>query len=179
MYRSLVGQLNWVNQYTRPDMAFQVSALSKNLKKCASKDMRKLRKIVNVCKNERMGILLSRLEGNLEIEVYTDASLGKVEEGNLEGGFIVSIRNEKGRHCPIIWKSRCLKRIARSTIEAEALALIEGAERGMLVNEWWKEIWKTEIGLPIKVFTDSKTLHNAVGSMTKVTNMRLRVDMRI
>src|SRR5215469_12758106 len=47
----------------------------------------------------------------------------------------------------------------------------------MLVNEWWKKTWKTEIGLPIKVFTDSKTLHNAVGSMTKVVNMRLRVDI--
>ena len=41
--------------------------------------MRKLRKIVNVCKKERMGIRLSRLEGDLEIEVYTDASLGMVE----------------------------------------------------------------------------------------------------
>ena len=58
----------------------------------------------------------------------------------------MSIRDEKGRHCPIIWKSRCLKRIVHSTIETEALALIEGAEGGMLVSEWWKEIWKTEIG---------------------------------
>ena len=66
---------------------------------------------------------------------------------------------------------------ARSTIEAEALALIEGAEGGMLVSEWWKEICKTEIGIPIKVFTDSKTLHNAARSMTKVINMRLRVDI--
>src|SRR5215469_3254877 len=93
-----------------------------------------------------MGIDLSRLEGNLKIEVYTDASLGKVEEGSPQAGFIVSIKDEKGRHCPIIWKSRCLKRIAHSTIETEALALIEGAEGGMLVSEWWKEIWKTEIG---------------------------------
>jgi len=93
---------------------------------------------------KKMGVCLSHLKGDLEIEVYTDASLGKVEEGSPQAGFIVSMRDEKGRHCPIIWKSRCLKRIARSTIESEALALIEGAERRMLVSEWWKEIWKTE-----------------------------------
>src|SRR5215469_9189641 len=59
LYRSLVDQLNWVSQHTRPNMAFQMSALSKNFQKCASKDMRKLRKIVNVCKKERIGVRLS------------------------------------------------------------------------------------------------------------------------
>jgi len=33
------------------------------------------------------------------------------------------------------------------------------------------------IGLPVKMFTDSKTLHNVVRSVTKVINMRLRVDI--
>ena len=46
LYRSVVGQLNWTVQHTRPDLAFGVSVASQVGGEKGNGDMRKLLKLV-------------------------------------------------------------------------------------------------------------------------------------
>jgi hypothetical protein len=55
-YRSIVGQLNWISQHTRPDIAFEVSFLSMYNRKACGKQVLKLDKVVRGIKEMKLGI---------------------------------------------------------------------------------------------------------------------------
>ena len=97
--------------------------------------MRKLLKLVERAKENPLEVRRNKLRGKIIIETYKDASFGNVKDGNSQIGFVVGIRDEWGRRCPIFWKSRKRQRVAKSTIEAEAIGLNEGLEMAIYVRE--------------------------------------------
>jgi len=180
LYRSLVGQLNWLSNHTRPDVSFEVSDRSKSFQGGSVEEMRKLIGGINRMKEIWVCVNLGKMRGQVEIEVYADASYGNEGSVYPQVGYIVSLRDRWGNRCPITWKSRIVKRVVRSTIEAEAVGLIEGLENGMFLKQCWKELGgdKDRAG-EIKIVgkTDSKTLYNAIYSETKVVGKGLRIDV--
>lgn len=174
-YRSLIGQLNWIAQHTRPDISFHVSKCSKKCRKANTSDMRSLIKIIEKTKMECVRIKLSKLIGKMFIEIFADASFNNLGDGNSQIGYIVAIADEYGNRCPILWKSRIAKRVSKSTLEAESLSLGEAAENGIYVRQLWKEILGESI--PIKIRTDCKSLEKALYSKSNVSNKRLRIDI--
>ena len=175
-YRSVTGQLNWVALHTMPELAYDVSDLSKGFKEGTTQDMRRLIRVVRKAKRSSPKVRLERIEGKkAHWEVYADASFGNVEEGQTQIGFVVALTDGKKR-CPIWWKSRKARRVAKSTIEAEALSAGEAMEGAIYFNKLWEEI----VGgrrLDIMVKTDSKTLMKAVKSSTGVSSKRLKIDI--
>ena len=175
-YRSVVGQLNWVSLHTMPEVAFSVSELSKAFKDGTTQDMRKLIKAVRRVKSIMGEIVLSDLEEeDLYWEAYADASFGNIEDGHTQLGYVISLTDGKKR-CTVWWKSRKSRRIAKFTIEAEALSVGEAIEGLIYFNRLWKEI----VGgrkLEALVKTDSKTLMTAVKSSTGVSSKRLKIDI--
>ena len=175
-YRSVVGQLNWVSLHTMPEIAFNVSELSKAFKGGTTQDMRKLIKIVRKVKHIMGGIVMSELEEeNLYWEAYADASFGNIEDGHTQLGYVISLTDGKKR-CTIWWKSRKARRIAKSTIEAEALSVGEAIEGVIYLNKLWEEV-VGERKLEALVKTDSKTLMTAIRSSTGVSSKRLKIDI--
>ena len=175
-YRSVVGQLNWVSLHSMPEIAFSVSELSKAFKEGTTQDMRKLIKVVRKVKHIMGGIVLSELkEENLYWEAYADASFGNVEDGHTQLGYIISLTDGKQR-CPLWWKSRKARRIAKSTIEAEALSVGEVIEGLVYFNRLWEEV-VGERKLEALVKTDSRTLMTAIKSSTGVSSKRLKFDI--
>lgn len=175
-YRALVGQLNWVTQQTRPDLGYNVSDRSKYCKKSDTKEMKKLIKIANKAKEQEWEIKLECLNGKLEIEVFADASFNNVGDGHSQMGYIISVKDKHGHRCPLFWKSRVAKRVAKSTLEAEALGVGEAAEAAIYLKKIWQEI-TMEQELPILIKTDSRTLERAVKSTSLVLSRRLRIDI--
>ena len=178
-YRSIIGQMNWVAQHTRPDMAFQVSDLSRKFKDGKEEDMKELRKVVKRMKENVGRIRIGKV--NLEgawIQVYTDASYSNVEETKSQIGYIISLEDGTGKRAPIFWKSRKARRVARSTIEAETLSMIEGVEAAMYLQEVLKELWRRN-KVPIKIRTDSKTLEKTLKTTYGVESRRLRIDLAV
>ena len=175
-YRSVTGQLNWVALHTMPELAYDVSDLSKGFKEGTTQDMRRLIRVVRKAKRSSPKVRLEKIEGKkAHWEVYADASFGNVEEGQTQIGFVVALTDGKKR-CPIWWKSRKARRVAKSTIEAEALSAGEAMEGAIYFNKLWEEI----VGgrkLDIMVKTDSKTLMKAVKSSTGVSSKRLKIDI--
>ena len=175
-YRSVVGQLNWIALHTMPEIAYSVSDLSKAFKEGTSEDMRKLIKTVRRVKSIMGGVTLNELEEKeIYWEAYADASFGNIEDGHTQLGYIIALTDGKKR-CPIWWKSRKSRRVAKSTIEAEALSVGEVIEGVIYFNRLWEEV----VGgrkLEAVVKTDSKTLMTAIKSSTGVSSKRLKIDM--
>ena len=175
-YRSLVGQLNWVSLHTMPEVSFNVSELSKAFKGGTTQDMRKLIKVVRKVKHIMGEIVLCELEEeNLCWEAYADASFGNIEDGHTQLGYIISLTDGK-RRCPIWWKSRKSRRVAKSTIEAESLSVGEVIEGVVYFNKLWEEI-VGENRLKAVVKTDSRTLMTAIKSSTGVSGKRLKMEI--
>ena len=106
-----------------PEIPYNVSDLSKAFKEGTTQDMRKLIKIVRKVKSIMGIVVLEELEGEeIYWEAYADASFGNVEDGHTQLGYIISLTDGK-RRCPIWWKSRKSRRVAKSTIEAETLSV--------------------------------------------------------
>ena len=175
-YRSVVGQLNWIALHTMPEVSFNVSELSKAFKGGTTQDMRKLIKVVRKVKLIMGEVVMSELEEeNLYWEAYADASFGNIEDGHTQLGYVISLTDGKKR-CTIWWKSRKSRRIAKSTIEAEALSVGEAIEGLIYFNRLWEEV----VGgkkLEALVKTDSKTLMTAIKSSTGVSSKRLKIDI--
>ena len=77
-YRKLVGQLNWVVQGTRPDLAFELIDFSTKLKEGNISDLSKVIKTVKRLQDNRSMIHFPDLSKNMndwKILVFTDASL--------------------------------------------------------------------------------------------------------
>lgn len=176
LYRSVVGQLNWVAQHTVPEIAYDVSDLSRAFKEGTTQDMKKLIKVVRKTKRSKAEIRLSKLEKkNMFWEIYADASFGNIDDENTQIGYIISL-SDGSKRCPIWWRSRKARRVAKATIEAEALSLGESLEGGIYFNHLWKEI----VGgadLDVIARTDSKTLVKAIKSNTGVSSKRLKIDL--
>ena len=141
LYRSLVGQLNWLSTHTLPNIAYDVSSLSKAFKAGTTQDMKKLIKVLKKVKSGAASILLDGLQENsVEWEVFADASFGNVDEGQTQIGYIISLADNGRKRCPIWWKSRKARRVAKSAIEAEALSVGEAIEGVIYFNHIWKEV---------------------------------------
>ena len=72
-------------------------------------------------------------------------------------GFIVFLCDTHKNSVPIVWASRKTKRVARSTLTAEALAATEAVDNSVVVKEALEEVLGRHIP-PITSFVDNKVL---------------------
>lgn len=60
--------------------------------------------------------------------MYSDASLGNMPNGGSQGGFIILLAIQSGKFSPIWWNSKKIRRVVRSTLAAETLAMADGIQ---------------------------------------------------
>ena len=179
---SVVGQLNWAASQTRPDIMFDTCMISTNINRCTVADLLLANKIVRKVKGTEQSIWFPNLGDvtSLSIVVYADASYANLQDGGSQGGHVVLLVNPDRLCCPLIWSSKRIKRVVKSTIAAETLSLVEGVEAGYLMAAILGElIWKKKKALPVQCFTDNHSLYKAVHSTGQIIDKRLRVDLAI
>lgn len=175
-YRVQIGKINWVSQHTRPDVSLEVSKCSRKLGKAAVNDMKRVNEVMRYLKLEKGGIKLERLIGKVNVEIFTDASFGREEGEKSQLGFIVTLVDESGNRCPLIWKSMVSKRVTPSTLSAEVKAAREGVEWGMYVRELWKEITGEEVEESV-LYCDNKSMVDAIKSPRSIKCRFLRMEL--
>ena len=77
-------------------------------------------------------------------------------------------------------QTRKLKRVVKSTLTAETLALQEVIEAAIMIKAMFLEILNVDAHnqiLPIKCVTDSKSLHDAVYSTKTLTEKWLKIEL--
>ena len=180
-YRAIVGQLNWIATNTRPDIAFDICELSVSLKKATVMDLLRLNKVVERVTKDSVKVVFPKIQSleTCHLECYTDAAFANLPNSGSQGGMIIFLRDGFGKKCPIYWQSRKLKRVVKSTLAAETLALVEGAEVSFYIASIIKEITKMKEEMPIQCKVDNKSLVDALSSSKQVDDRRLRIDIAV
>lgn len=181
LFRQIIGQLNWAVQGSRPDMAFDMIAMSTKLKQGKVGDL--VRAIKKICrlKDIRSYMTFPELDKMKELKmvVFTDASLGNINEGTgSTGAFIIWVMDKTGNCCPIAWNAHKIKRVVRSTLAAEMLSLEEGLEASVYYRQMLEDILGIKSkSIQIEAYVDNKSVIEAILSTRMVEDKRLRVDV--
>ena len=178
-FRSIIGQLSWLSTQTRSDVAFEVGELSQLYGKACVGDMIRVNKAVQRVKTDPVKLIYPQLKNMKSccLECYADASFGNLVDGGSQGGYIIFLSDGSGDRCPLSWQSRKLRRVVKSTLAAETLALLDCAEAAVFISSVLYELTKCK--LPVKCYVDNKSLVESLGSSKLVDDRRLRIDMAV
>ncbi|CAB4022652.1 Hypothetical predicted protein [Paramuricea clavata] len=100
--------------------------------------------------------------------------------GGSQGGYLVLLVGESGRFSPIWWNSKKIRRVVRSTLAAETLALAEGIDNSIFLCTLLAELMYGKpypTMFPIECYTDCNSLYEALKSVKSVSEKRLRLDI--
>ena len=123
--------------------------------------------------NVRFSTLLS----DLHFIVYTDAALGNLSDGvSSPAGILVFLSDGVKHSCPLSWRANKIRRVVRSTLAAETLALQEGIDEALYLQRLFTELMPSQ-KFPIDVYTDNQGVVDALCSTKLVDDRRLRLDM--
>ena len=176
--RGAIGQLNWMSCTSRPDISYDVSVASSNIKGASVNDLLHINKVIKKVKQEISWVTFPKLDMNsLHIRSFADASYNNLKNGGSQGGHVIFLADQYNRCCPIEWKSNRLKRVVRSPLAAETLACSDCVESDIFLASALKEILKREIR--IVHYTDSQSLLDNLKSKKTVSDKLLRVDINL
>ena len=179
-YRSIVGQLNWVATQTRPDILFDVCDLSSRYKTAVVADLVRVNKVLTYLKHDQVKVKIPKLENidGCSLHCYTDASFANHPDGSSQVGLIIFLASSDGNRCPIYWQSKKARRVVKSTLAAETMALLDGAEASIYVSYIISDIMNIQ-RLAVHCYVDNKSLVDSLYSSHQVDEKRLRIDLAV
>ena len=172
-YGKAVGEIRYIADSTRPDIAFAATTLARALKKPTQRHWKMLQRLVHYLHRTREeGILMPK--GNhqrIQIHAYSDADYANDQATRKSiTGMVTTVNG-----APVKWLSRQQPVVAKSTCEAEYISAAETTTLTM-----WLHNLIVELGLP----TAKPTLHmdnTAAVQMAKsmgATKRRKCIDVR-
>ena len=177
--RSVVGQILWLANQTRPDIAFDACFLSNSLSNAKVADIIKANKIIRKIKQNKTFLTFSKINDieKSKLLIWPDASFQNLPGGASQGGYVILLSDKEGNTCPIHWQSRKIKRIVKSTLAAECLALQEACETAFYLKTVLTEILnRSKKDIHIDCFTDNKSLVDSLHSSKTLEEKRLILD---
>ena len=177
--RQLLGQLQWVASQSRPDLSFIANSSAGDLKNADGNRIKTVAKALRKLKFSDQNTIHYRSfpeEPNLCLEIYSDASFQNLADGGSQAGYIIFLTDTISKIChPLCWGSKRVKRVARSTLAAETMALQDALDGGIFISEVWRFLMKES--LETVAFVDNKQLYESVYSSKCVLEKRLRVEI--
>ena len=118
-----------------------------------------------------------------KLVVYSNASYNNLENGGSQGVFCIFLQDSYGNLSLIMWQSKKICCMVKSTMASETLALVDAAEASCWLSNLILELLSynkdVKIHLPIACFTDSRQLYDALHSIRHVLKKRLRVEIGV
>ena len=102
---------------------------------------------------------------NISSDAKCDSSYNNLNNGGSQGGFLIFLMDKTGRLSPIMWQSKRICQVIKSTMAAETLALVDAVEASFWLPKLFIEICSTTeklVVLPLDCYIDSKPLHEAL-----------------
>ena len=166
-------------QGSRPDLAFEMIDLSTKLKQARVDDLIRAGKNITRMKSGISALKFPVLKAydQWELVLYTDAAHANLEGTGSVAGHVVFL-TDGINSCPLNWNANKIKRIVRSTLAAEMLALQDGIEDAIYLRELITQTMNRQNdSLPIKAYVDNKSVIQALSSTKLVEDKRLRLDI--
>ena len=161
------------------DISYDACQLSTSIKDPSQGDLQYANRVVRKIRgSEPINLKFPVLKGKLKIHVYADASLGNLPCGGTQGGYIILLTGSDSatKFSLLSWKSTKLKRIVKSTLAAETMALGEGLDAGLYLQAMFLDVLSEKPLL--EIVTDSKSLYNSVNSnLSNFKEKILRIEI--
>ena len=84
-----IGQLLQVCNQTRPYISFDTSKITSNLKNATILDLKLWNKVLSKITNDQIILKYQKLNENLRLFVYIDASFGNLKDGGSQGSYFI------------------------------------------------------------------------------------------
>ena len=112
---------------------------------------------------------------------YSDASFANLTDSRSQGGYIIFLIGSNSRYMPTAWQSKRIKRVIKSNLGAEPLAMVDLTEACLYHRKLILDLLQLEDHPPIKIMckTDNSCLYDAVHSTTPILDKRLWTEMEI
>ena len=147
--RELIGALNYISQWTRPDIAAAVSIISRDLHNPTKQTWKSATHVLKYL-NSTIDYQLRLSTNDDDIQVYADADFGQSPDRYSQTGYLVKVFGST-----ISWCSQKQKCVAKSTSDAELIAMVEAMKNARGIHNLLTEIG-VSIKLPITVFEDNR-----------------------
>ena len=178
-FRALVGALQWLVNGSRPDLAFDTLTHSCKMKKATQEDLHLIAKTVKRAKEKVFNKYSNLGEcDQWKLFVFTDASFANLPDGVSSCfGYVVLLVGKNDKSCVISWKANKIKRVCRSTLASETMALVEGLEECLYLKSLLIEIGAFHRNSEIIAYVDNLGLQNALYSTKLVDEKQTRIDV--
>eukprot|EP01032_Pedospumella_encystans_P010974 gene10974-12801_t len=125
VFRSLVGQINWIACQTRPELLHSVSKLAKKSSNPNAHDMHRVKRVIRYLSGTRELGLFFRATGSVKLTCMADASYNSSEDSRGQSGYVFTL----GRGGDAVFYARSAKQkcVALSSTEAEYVTLCDAA----------------------------------------------------
>ena len=182
--RAKVGELLWISLMTRPDLSYDINAISSEASKATVQTAKELNKIVRKAKDTKSVLRFGRLGdiNEVTVKVYADASFGNQDEGTRStAGRVVLLEHKENASVNIAsWKTKKIARVCRSVKAAETRALEDAIDDAVNSARLIKEIYSGYIDLknpaqvPVEAITDCKSLWESIHNSKQCEEKILR-----
>ena len=186
--RGLCGSLQYAAVHSRPDLATRVAGLQKGITKATVETLLEGNRTLREAQNHADTSIIVRSIPVEEVcfASFGDASFASAKQLTAQQGLFIMActpklgQNETTEFSPIVWHSKQIGRVVRSTLSAEAYAMSSSLDKLTWIRSMWGYIkdpsfaWsRPEIALkgehPGLMITDCKSLYDLI-TKTAVPN---------
>ena len=160
-------------------MLVDVSILSLKLKDATINELQAINKSINKIKDNQYALRYQPIDLSFRIVLFTDAAFGNLSDGGSQGGHVIFLVDKHNKCNLISWQSKRIKRIVRSTLAAETIVMMDGVESAIYISVLLKELHPRLNNIPMEIYTDNKSLHDALRPQKYVSDKRLKIDFGV
>ena len=125
-----------------------------------------------------MGISYIQLDQeSTYLALFVDASFAGNADFSSQLWFILTLMDKDGKANVIHYSSTKSRRVARSVLSAELLAMMHDFDITSTISLSVQEIYGRNI--PVRIYTDSKCLYDNVVTLGSTTEKRMLIDLSI
>ena len=160
-FRALIGQLLWASNQTHPDISFNLSELSNSVNHATVEHILSANRVLKNAQNKLATLTFPYMENLMQCKLvaYSYASYNNLENGSSQGGFCIFLQHSNGNLSLIMWQSKKIRQMVKSTMAAETLALVDAAEASCWLSNLISELLSynedVKIHLPKACFTNN------------------------
>jgi hypothetical protein len=173
---SVRAKIQYIGACTRPDLASPAQLLASEMKTPTNETYGAMKKLVARCRDTvRLGLKYVTLDRHsLRLALFTDASFANNRGYASQLGFVLVLVDKYDMANIVTWGSQKSKRITRSVMAAELLALVYGFDIGYVIKKLLSEVLGHD--LPLDAYTDSRTVFNTIAKLGPTMEKRLQID---
>jgi hypothetical protein len=112
---------------------------------------------------------------SLHLRVYADTSFASNRDDTSQLGFEIFLADKHDNCQPMVWPSYKSKRVTRSVLGAETMALANAFDAAYSLNHDMQGM--LQMGVPITLYIDSLSLFDVITKSTMPRETRLAIDI--